>query len=176
MQNHLSSITLLLGLALVPACAGAGADKTRPVEEPSQPATQPAATDTRSPTMSGVYLDPELARLCGMATSTAFFEFNSAALEGADNSGLLALATCVSTGPLKGRQIELIGHTDPRGTVDHNTQLGKSRADSVMQFLANQGGVPADRMITRTEGEKQADPSDPDSWPYERRVNIRLVP
>ena len=178
MQNRLRSITLLLGLALVAACAGSKADDTRPVEEPGQPDGQPAATNTRSMTMSGVYLDPELARLCGIASAspTAFFEFDSAAIESADNSGLLAVATCVSTGPLKDRQIQLVGHTDPRGTDDHNTQLGKSRADAVMQFLANKGGVPADRMTTLSEGEKGADPTTPEDWPYDRRVDIRLAP
>lgn len=178
MQNHLRSIALLLGLALVPACAGPKADESRPAEESSQPDTQPAATNTRSSSMSGVYLDPELARLCGItsAAPTAFFEFDSAKIDSTDNSGLLAVATCVSTGPLKGRQIQFVGHTDPRGTDDHNTQLGKSRADSVMQFLANKGGVPADRMTTRSEGEKGADPTDSDGWPYDRRVEIRLVP
>ena len=175
MQTHLRSLTLLLGLALVPACAGTKADEARPVE-PSQPDAQPAATNSRSLTMSGVYLDPELVRLCGITTPTALFEFDSAAVEGADNSGLLAVATCVSTGPLKGRQIQLIGHTDPRGTDDHNTQLGKSRADAVMQFLANEGGVPADRMTTLSEGEKGADPSNADGWSHDRRVDIRLVP
>ena len=178
MQNHLRSITLLLGLSLVPACAGSKAEDIRPVEEPTQPGAQPDATNTRSETMSGVYLDPELARLCGIASAspTAFFEFDSAKIESADNSGLLAVATCVSTGPLKDRQIQLVGYTDPRGTVDYNTQLGKTRADSVMQFLANKGGVPADRMTTRTEGEKGADPTDSDGWPYDRRVEIRLAP
>ena len=178
MQNHPRSIALLLGLALVPACAGSRADDTRPVEEPSQPDAQPASASTRSATMSGVYLDPELARLCGIASAspTAFFEFDSAKIESADNSGLLAVATCVSTGPLKGRQIQLVGHTDPRGTADHNTQLGQTRADSVMQFLANEGGVPADRMTALSEGEKQADPNDASDWPHDRRVEVRLVP
>ncbi len=182
MQNRLRSISLLLGLALVSACAGSKADDTRPVEEPSQPgaqpAAEPAATDTHSVSMSGVYLDPELARLCGItsASPTAFFEFDSAKVDSTDNSGLLAVATCVATGPLKGRQIQVVGYTDPRGTDDHNTQLGKSRADSVMQYLVNKGGAPADRMTTRSEGEKGADPTDSKDWPYDRRVEIRLVP
>jgi outer membrane protein OmpA-like peptidoglycan-associated protein len=177
MRTHPRSLALLLGLALVPACAGTNADKTRPVaEEPSQPAAAPTAANTRSETMSGVYLDPEIARLCGMASPAAYFEFDSAAVEGADNSGLLTLAACLSSGPLKGRQIQLVGHTDPRGSEEHNIQLGKTRADSVMQFLANEGAVPADRMKTLTEGEKGADPGDAAEWPYDRRVEIRLVP
>jgi outer membrane protein OmpA-like peptidoglycan-associated protein len=176
MQTHSRSIALLLGLTLLPACAATRADENRPVEQPSQPDTQPAATNTRSSTMSGVYLDPEIARLCSIASPTSFFEFDSAAIESAENSGLLAVATCVNTGPLKGRQIQLVGHTDPRGTDDHNTQLGKSRADSVMQYLANKGGVQADRMLALSEGEEGADPGNADGWPYDRRVEIRLVP
>jgi peptidoglycan-associated lipoprotein len=126
-------------------------------------------------TMSGVYLDPELTRLCGMAAPKAFFEFDSTVVEGADNSGLSSLAQCVSTGPLKGRKLELVGHADPRGTDAYNDQLGKSRAESVMDFLSTEG-VPADRMTTRSEGERGADVTNADEWPYDRRVDIRLVP
>ncbi len=177
MTTHLRPLTLILGLALMPACARTSADKG-PVEEPSSPAavsTTPASTSTRSMTMSGVYLDPEIAKACGMAAPKAFFEFDSTVVEGADNSGLTALATCMSTGPLKDRKLELVGHADPRGTDEYNKQLGKSRADSVLDFLTTEG-IPADRVSTRSEGERGADASNVDEWPYDRRVDIRLAP
>jgi peptidoglycan-associated lipoprotein len=179
MTTHLRPLTWILGLALIPACARTRADNST-AEEPSQ-AAQPASagsgatTGTRNMTMSGVYLDPELTRLCGMATPRAFFEFDSTVVEGADNSGLSSLARCVSTGPLKGRKLELVGHADPRGTDAYNQQLGKSRAESVMDFLTTEG-VSADVMSTRSEGERGADVTTPDEWPYDRRVDIRLVP
>jgi len=98
---------LVLGLALVPACARTSADNSQ-TEEPGQSAAQAsdanASTSTRRMTISGVYLDPELTRTCGMAAPKAFFEFDSTVVEGADNSGLSALAQCLSTGPLKGRK------------------------------------------------------------------------
>lgn len=176
MTTALRPLTLILGLALLPACAGANADKSG-ADAPAQDAAQPAdvPSTTRSMTMSGVYIDPELARACNMAAPKAFFEFDSAAVEGADNSGLTALATCVSSGPLKGRTLELIGHADPRGTDAYNKELGKSRADSVMEFLGAEG-LASDRMTTRSEGEQGADATDSDGWPYDRRVDIRLVP
>jgi len=175
MTTHLRPLTLILGLLLAPACARSNADNNRS-EDPGQ-ATQPADNNNgaRRMTMSGVYLDPELARICGVAAPRAFFEFDSTMVEGADNSGLTALATCVTTGPLKDRKLELVGHADPRGTDEYNKQLGKSRADSVMDFLTTES-VPAERITTRSEGEQGADATNADEWPYDRRVDIRLVP
>ena len=179
MKSLLRPLTVILGLALIPACARTRADNST-AEEPSQ-AAQPASagsgatTGTRNMTMSGVYLDPELMRTCGMAAPKAFFEFDSTVVEGADNSGLSSLAQCVNTGPLKGRKLELVGHADPRGTDAYNEQLGKSRAESVMDFLTTEG-VAAENMATRSEGEKGADVTNPDEWPYDRRVDIRLAP
>ena len=170
---------LALALALAPACAKTNADNIKPVSEPATPtaasSAEPAAAGTRSYTVSGIYLDPELARTCGLTPPKAFFEYDSAAVEGADNGHLTALATCMSTGPLKGRSLELVGHADPRGTDEYNQQLGMTRADAVLQFLSTQG-VPADQMKSRSEGETGADPKNAEEWPYDRRVDIRIAP
>jgi peptidoglycan-associated lipoprotein len=181
MTTKVLSSTLILGLlvplALAPACAKTSADNVQPVEEPTRPTAvgEQPATDTRSYSVSGIYVDPELARTCGMSTPKAFFEFDSAAVEGADNSGLTALATCVSTGPLKDRKLELVGHADPRGTDEYNAKLGRSRAQSVQDFLAKEG-VPLERMNTKSEGERGADETNADGWAYDRRVDVRLAP
>jgi outer membrane protein OmpA-like peptidoglycan-associated protein len=41
--------------------------------------------------------------------------------------------------------ITIVGHTDLRGTVDHNKTLSKQRADAVLQYLAD-SGVPRKMM------------------------------
>ncbi len=177
MKTQVILFTALLGLTLAPACARTSADDVQPVQEPSSPNAepQPAAAGSRSYSVSGIYLDPELARTCGVTQPKAFFEFDSAAVEGADNSNLTALATCMSTGPMKDRQLELVGHADPRGTDEYNQRLGKSRAQSVQDFLAG-AGVPFERMSTRSEGERGADETNASEWPYDRRVDIRIAP
>lgn len=176
MTTQLRPLSLILGLlALVPACTKTSADKVEPVEEPSRPTVdEQPATDTRSYTISGIYIDPELAKSCNISTPKAFFEFDSAAVEGADDANLTALATCVSTGPLKGSKLELIGHADPRGTDEYNAKLGRSRAQSVQDYLGKHG-VELENMTARSEGERGTDPTDASEWPYDRRVDIRLM-
>lgn len=173
MTRHIVT-TLTLGLALAGGCARTSADDSRAVQDPATPAAEPTSTGARALTVTGINVDPELARTCGMATPKAFFEYDSTQVEGADNSGLEALAVCVTTGPLKDRRLELVGHADPRGTDAYNAQLGRSRADSVHDFLVTQG-VAADRMTARSEGERGTDPADASAWPYDRRVDIRLA-
>ena len=52
------------------------------------------------------------------------------------------VARCLTTGPLKGRHVELIGRADPRGEVEYNMILGESRASTVNKYLAALGVSP----------------------------------
>ena len=51
--------------------------------------------------------------------------------------------------------ITVEGHTDATGKEDKNIELSKSRADAVMQFLADQSGVAAERMASSGLGSAQ---------------------
>lgn len=124
----------------------------------------------------GVFIESPLAAACGITLPpAAFFEFDSANLDVASNSSLQEVATCLSTGPLAGRKVELVGHTDPRGDDEYNRQLGRSRAQSVQEFLQKKG-VSEANLVTRSMGEARAVEGDPEVWPVERRVDIRLLP
>lgn len=74
-----------------------------------------------------------------------------------------------------GRKVELVGHTDPRGDDEYNRQLGRSRADSVRDFLQSKG-VAEDKLVMRSMGEHATAQDDPSAWPLDRRVDIRLLP
>lgn len=82
------------------------------------------------------------------------------------------LASCMIDGPLKGKSIVLIGHTDPRGSTELNEKLGQKRADDVRRYLIDQG-IAADRVTAETAGKREAS-DDPNRWSTDRRVEIQL--
>lgn len=82
------------------------------------------------------------------------------------------LAACMLDGPLKGKSIILIGHTDPRGSDELNDKLGQKRANDVRRYLIDQGISP-DRITAETAGKRTAN-DNPDRWQTDRRVEIQL--
>jgi peptidoglycan-associated lipoprotein len=72
------------------------------------------------------------------------FDFDSDALTPGEKNVLEAVAKCLTTGPLKGKDVNLIGRADPRGETEYNMTLGAKRARQVHQFLAALG-VPDTR-------------------------------
>jgi outer membrane protein OmpA-like peptidoglycan-associated protein len=102
-----------------------------------------------------------------------YFDFDSAKTDAEDQPTMQALASCMLDGPLKGKSIRLIGHTDPRGTENYNEKLGLERAERVKRYLVSHR-VDAARIVTETAGEDDASKA-PASWPTDRRVEIRLV-
>jgi peptidoglycan-associated lipoprotein len=102
-----------------------------------------------------------------------FFEFDSSDTREPDQASMHALAECMISGPLKGKTIKLIGHTDPRGTPDYNEKLGLERAQRVKDHLVTHG-VESNRVQVESVGEDQASPA-PQDWPKDRRVEIQLV-
>lgn len=180
--------TLTTLVALAAGCARQSADRasaqsypedqTGGVDQRAEPyrADEQKPEDARPLTISGVYLDAELLEACEIPLPPkAYFEFDSVDIDLNANQTLSDVATCLTTGPLSGRKVELVGHADPRGTDDYNTQLGRSRAESVRDFLLGQG-IPQANLSTRSVGERDAATSDPGEWAYERRVDIRLLP
>lgn len=102
-----------------------------------------------------------------------FFDFDSSKVGTDDRPTIQLLANCMKDGPLRGRSIELVGRTDPRGTADYNEQLGLERAEKVKKYLIEQG-IEADRVKTSSLGKQDASPM-PADWKGDRRVEIRLV-
>lgn len=162
----------VLGLALV-GCGKSSADTVKPV--PVHEATEPPAVTVRPLTVSSINLDPNLASGCGITGVETFFEYDSAAVEARDSGVLAQLTTCLTSGPLQGRHIEIVGHADPRGPDEYNAKLGRSRAQAVQDFMIDRG-LSASIIKVSTAGEADSSPADPAEWPYDRRVDVRLVP
>lgn len=173
MSKHLILFIGAFGLALAVGCSKTAADTARP--GPTQEAPEKPAVTTKALTVSSINLDPNLAQGCGITGVETFFEFDSAQVESADSGVLSLLATCLTSGPLQGRHIEVVGHADPRGPDEYNSKLGRSRAQSVEEFLVGRGVLEGNVAVS-SKGEEGADPTTPAEWPYDRRVDIRLAP
>ena len=145
-------------------------------------AKKPVAHDVSQVSTTGakvgnVRLDDELTRLCNVTFDNAErapkFDYDEAALMPQDRDVLEQVAKCVTTGPLRGRKLALVGRADPRGETEYNMVLGDHRADAVHVYLARLGvGIAA--MSKTSRGELDSEGKDDDSWQRDRRVDIRL--
>jgi peptidoglycan-associated lipoprotein len=170
----------LVGLAL-PGCGGDKppaktpemvplAAKTPPPEDTKQAVDEQVRA---SPTASAASIDPQITKACGLTTAEAYFAFDSAQVRAEDGKTLEKIATCFASGPLKGRRLRIVGHTDPRGTDDYNMTLGLSRADTIGNFIKTHG-LSEKQVGTTSRGEIDATGTDDASWAKDRRVDLLL--
>jgi peptidoglycan-associated lipoprotein len=173
-------------IALATALACAAACSSDPKPEPQGPPAPPAATDgnaraapppprqdTASPTSGSVHIDDKILRACG-SIPTAHFAFDSSSVQADAAAALDALAKCFVSGPLAGRSMRLIGHTDPRGEVEYNLALGQRRAGNVGDYLVKRG-MEKGHVATSSRGEFDATGTDEEGWARDRKVDVLLV-
>jgi peptidoglycan-associated lipoprotein len=176
-MRSLSLITSIGVVGLVVGCSHAPPATTpvawnsspRQASAPARPQAK-AAPDTRS----NIVIADEIRRACGITDEDAYFAFDSAQIRQADHGVLTKLATCFETGPLKGRNMHLVGHCDPRGSDEYNMVLGGRRAESVKQYLSGEG-LAKSQMETTSRGELDANGYDEPTWSKDRRVDILLA-
>jgi outer membrane protein OmpA-like peptidoglycan-associated protein len=73
--------------------------------------------------------------------------------------------------------LEIEGHTDSSGSETYNRTLGERRAEAVMVYLNQQGGIPLHAMNTISYGESQpiADNGTRDGRSTNRRVVVKVL-
>lgn len=120
---------------------------------------------------SAVVVDDRIAKAC--AVPRVHFAFDSTHVRGGDEPELEAIAKCVTDGPLAGEALTLVGHADPRGTVDYNFALGQRRAGHIAQYLVA-AGVPEKRITSSSRGELDAEGVSLEGWARDRRVEVLL--
>ena len=168
---------LALGTAL-----GCGSDPPPPAKTADAP--PPAATPAPAPiannpkpdddaSKGNINISDEIKKACGISDAEAFFAYDSANIRPEDKAVLAKLATCFTTGPLKGREMRLVGHADNRGEDDYNMILGQKRADNVKSAIVS-AGMTAAKALTTSRGELDSTGSDDASWSKDRRVDIVL--
>jgi peptidoglycan-associated lipoprotein len=169
---------LALGMAL-----GCGSDPPPPPKTadaapgpvtappPVAPANNPKPDDDAS--KGNINISDEIKKACGISDAEAFFAYDSANIREQDKAVLSKLAVCFTTGPLKGREMRLVGHADNRGEEDYNMLLGQRRADNVKGAVVN-AGMTAAKTLTTSRGELDASGGDESGWAKDRRVDVVL--
>jgi peptidoglycan-associated lipoprotein len=174
------SIALLMPLMSLAAC---GSDPKPPPETAPAPPPAPVATAAPPPaanqkpddvpSKSSINISDEIKKACGITDAEAHFAYDSANVRPEDKAILTKLATCFMTGPLKGRQMRLVGHADNRGDEEYNMALGNRRADNIKSAIVD-AGMANDKVATTSRGELDSTGTDEASWFKDRRVDVVL--
>jgi peptidoglycan-associated lipoprotein len=182
-MRGMKTTTLILVLM-----AAVGCSKDKPVAvkttpdvaaTPDAPAAKPAPTVAKDTQVSpGLALSGDIAALCNIkptatASTNPKFDYDKDELTADDRAVLDQLATCLTTGALKGKAVALIGRADPRGTEEYNLGLGSRRASSVGQYLGRLG-VGDPQLTVSTRGALEASGTDEAGWKQDRRVDVQL--
>jgi peptidoglycan-associated lipoprotein len=172
--------SLTVCCALIISAMGCAHDIKPPQTAPGAPMGVVSTTTSRSLAQpgatNGVSLSADLRRVCGIEDTGAApkFDFDATVLSPADRNQLEQLATCMTSGALAGKNVELVGRADPRGEVEYNMTLGEKRADAVEHYLAQLGVAPT-RLPTTSRGALDAQGHDEATWAVDRRVDLRLT-
>jgi peptidoglycan-associated lipoprotein len=173
--------TLLLGLVVA---ATACHHDNPPPAVPTQPtppppaagsaAPPPAPVSQDTPVSAGIAMSSDIAALCNIRPTTeSTFDYDKDELTKGDRDILSALATCMTSGKLKGKSVALIGRADPRGTEEYNLGLGSRRASQVGGYLQRLG-VQQGQLAITTRGALDATGTDEAGWKQDRRVDVQL--
>jgi peptidoglycan-associated lipoprotein len=159
-------------LAFAAGCADKHA--ARPAQDPASTSQKATAT---APKNGNIVVSDDILKACNIQFNDVGrapkFNFDETALLPQDRNILQQVATCLTTGPLKGRAVKLVGRTDSRGEGEYNMVLGEHRAGSTKQYLASLG-VDAKKIKETSRGELDATGKDPVGWESDRRVDLLL--
>ena len=124
-----------------------------------------------------IAVSDDLAQKCKLSfenvTAAPKFQYDDVQLVQQDRDVLDRVATCLTTGPLKGKKVTLVGRADPRGTEEYNLGLGTRRAHTVGTYLEHLGVAPQ-QLAESTRGSTQAQGNDEAGWRTDRRVDLDL--
>ena len=147
------------------------------------PVAPPATTAVAVPVPVKAAVSPnlavsgDLAKQCKLTFDSVpaapKFQYDDVQLVQQDRDVLDRVAACLTTGPLKGHRVTLVGRADPRGTEEYNLALGTRRAHTVGTYLERLG-VSTNQVAESTRGATQAAGTDEASWLVDRRVDLDL--
>ena len=103
------------------------------------------------------------------------FAFDSAQLNNESLLTLDVLGRALSSEKLKGQTIEIVGHTDAKGTHEYNDALSQRRAAAVVSYIVRNFTLDPALVSSKGMGERQLLDEDNPEDGINRRVEIRNV-
>jgi peptidoglycan-associated lipoprotein len=180
-KSHLSNTVLAAALVTFSVATGCGHEETKPAVTPTTTSAPAATLSPASPgkANSTIFLSDALRKACGITTIESVkdapkFDFDKSAILPEDRDVLAQVAQCLTSGPLKGRNVKLVGRADPRGTQEYNMALGERRSNAVVKYLAGLG-VGTGQLRETSRGALDATGSDEAAWRQDRRVDIDIL-
>jgi peptidoglycan-associated lipoprotein len=181
----MSSKHRAFALLAVAACHHDAAKTTTTVSTtvPPPPATKTETppvqqTEETRPVSTNLSAGGDLVAACKLhfdnAGEAPKFDFDHFELTSEDRGVLEQVAACVTTGPLAGKRLHLVGRADPRGTEEYNLGLGDRRAHTVESYLERLG-LTGKQVATTTRGALDATGTDEATWRADRRVDLELA-
>lgn len=177
----MKKVALVLVAPLFALAAACGGDKKPAAVAPPPPASvETPTTVTSAPAKKdqmAVNVDDAILKACNLKFANTEeapkFDFDSEQLSDGEKAILEQVAKCLTTGPLKGRAVDLVGRADPRGETEYNMTLGAKRARAAHTFLSGLG-VANDKLFDTSRGELDATGTDEQGWRKDRRVDVKL--
>jgi outer membrane protein OmpA-like peptidoglycan-associated protein len=83
------------------------------------------------------------------------FATDSATLTPSARSALDVVVRALKSSELASANFSVEGHADPRGGDEHNLRLSRQRADSVVSYLVQEGGLPSERLQAVGKGSSE---------------------
>ena len=171
------ALAAFTGAALGPAAQA----QSRPTEKEiiealtKRPSEARGFSRTRSFGKRGVTVTGEEKRPVPSIDLKVTFAFDSARLDNDSMLTLDVLGRALSSEALKGQAIEIVGHTDAKGTLEYNDALSDRRAAAVVGYIVRKYALDRSLISWKGMGERQLlDPNGPEAA-INRRVEIRNV-
>ncbi len=133
---------------------------------------------SKHPAIEPIQLNIELSPIkqsknTAIVLSNVFFKIDSHELEPTSFIELNEIASTIKKG---GHKVEISGHTDNTGSKSHNQALSQNRAQSVVNYLVQQGVYP-DKLIAIGYGDTIpiADNSNEEGRAKNRRTEFKII-
>ncbi len=174
--------TLLIAVAMLPACSGNEPPETapappppveRPTPTPAPTPEEPAAADwEEAETASDILTIEEINR--EGVLQTIYFDYDQSEIRPDQRAKLQANAQYLRENTHF--RLLVAGHCDERGTREYNLALGERRSSATMQYMVSLG-VRRNRIEIISYGEEQpaAEGATESAWAQNRRAQFQAI-